>query len=50
MAIIKATETPARTAPISETSVLGWLQKNLFSSAFNTLLTLIMIYNHIPDH
>ncbi len=44
MAIIKATKTPARPAPVSETSVLGWLQKNLFSSAFNTLLTLIMTY------
>ncbi|MEH6360054.1 MAG: amino acid ABC transporter permease [Amylibacter sp.] len=44
MAIIKATKTPARPAPISETSILGWLQKNLFSSAFNTVLTLITTY------
>lgn len=44
MAIIKATKTPARSAPISETSILGWLQKNLFSSAFNTVLTLFTAY------
>ncbi len=44
MAIIKTTKTPARPAPISETSVLGWLQKNLFSSAFNTVLTVFTTY------
>ncbi|MEE9427583.1 MAG: amino acid ABC transporter permease [Paracoccaceae bacterium] len=44
MAIVTAQKTPARSAPISETSVLGWLQKNLFSSAFNTALTLFTLY------
>ncbi len=44
MAIVRAEKTPDRPAPISETSVLGWLQKNLFSSAFNTLLTLFTAY------
>lgn len=44
MAIIKAEKTPERPAPVSETSVLGWLQKNLFSSAFNTALTLFTLY------
>ncbi len=44
MAIVKATKTPVRPAPISETSVFGWLQKNLFSSAFNTALTLFTLF------
>ena len=44
MAIVTAQKTPARSAPISETSVLGWLQKNLFSSAFNTALTIFTLY------
>jgi general L-amino acid transport system permease protein len=44
MAIIKAEKTPDRPAPLSETSVIGWLHKNLFSSVFNTLLTVFMLY------
>ncbi len=44
MAIVKATNTPARPAPISETSVLGWLRKNLFSSWINIILTMISAY------
>ncbi len=44
MAIVTATKSPDRAAPISETSVMGWLRKNLFSNAFNTLLTLFMFY------
>ncbi len=44
MAIVTAQKTPARSAPISETSVIGWLQKNLFSSAFNTALTIFTLY------
>ena len=44
MAIIKAQKTTARSAPLSETSVIGWLHKNLFSSVFNTLLTLVTLY------
>jgi len=44
MAIIKAERTLARPPPISETSVIGWLQKNLFGSWFNTGLTFLMLY------
>lgn len=44
MAIIKAEKTPDRPAPVLESSVLGWLYKNLFSSVFNTLLTFITLY------
>ncbi|MBL1420479.1 MAG: amino acid ABC transporter permease [Alphaproteobacteria bacterium] len=44
MAIITKQKTADRPAPLSETSVLGWLQKNLFSSVFNTVLTLITIF------
>lgn len=44
MTVIKAEKTPARAAPLSEMSVIGWMQKNLFSSVFNTLLTFFMLY------
>ena len=44
MTIVKAVNTPARDAPISERSVVGWLRKNLFSSAINTALTLFMAF------
>ena len=44
MAIIKAEKTPDRPAPLSEASAIGWLHKNLFSSVFNTLLTVFMLY------
>ncbi len=44
MAIIKAEKTPERPAPISESSVIGWLHKHLFNSAFNTFLTFVMLY------
>jgi general L-amino acid transport system permease protein len=44
MTIIKAVPTPALPAPLSETSVLGWMQKNLFSSVFNGLLTMAALY------
>ena len=40
MTILKAVKTPARPAPLSETSVISWMQKNLFSSVFNGLLTI----------
>jgi general L-amino acid transport system permease protein len=42
--IIKAVKTPVRAAPLSETSVIGWMQKNLFSSVFNGLLTIATLY------
>ncbi len=44
MAIVKAIKTPDRPAPISETSVPGWLRKNLFSSWINIILTMISAY------
>ncbi|PCH75281.1 MAG: amino acid ABC transporter permease [Rhodobacteraceae bacterium] len=44
MGIVKAEKTPARVAPIFETSVVGWLRKNLFSNTFNTILTFITLY------
>jgi len=44
MAVIKAEKTPARPAPLFETSIIGWLRKNMFSSVFNTLLTFFMLY------
>ncbi|PHQ96815.1 MAG: amino acid ABC transporter permease [Marinosulfonomonas sp.] len=44
MAIVTAKPSQARPAPISETSVMGWLRKNLFSSAANSLLTVFMLY------
>jgi len=44
MAIIKAEKTPDRPAPISETSMIGWLHKNLFSSTTNVVLTFVMLY------
>jgi len=44
MAIIKALETPSAAPPLSETSVIGWMQKNLFSSVSNGLLTIATIF------
>lgn len=44
MAIIKAEKTPSRLPPVSETSVMGWLQINLFSSVFNTVLTMFTLF------
>lgn len=44
MAIVNAQKTPARAAPISETTIVGWLIKNLFSSPLNTVLTFFMLF------
>ena len=44
MTIITATPSQARPAPVSETSVVGWLRKNLFNSVGNSLLTVFMLY------
>lgn len=44
MTMIKTKATPPRPAPLSETTVLGWLMKNLFSSVLNTILTLVMLF------
>jgi len=44
MTIIKAVKTPAAPPPLSETSVMGWIQKNLFSSVLNSLLTIVTLF------
>ena len=44
MAYVMGDPTAARSAPLLETSFLGWMRKNLFSSWINTLLTLLSIY------
>lgn len=44
MAIIKATQTPSRAAPLSETTIIGWLRKNLFSSISNSVLSVVTLY------
>lgn len=44
MAIITTEKNPARPAPVSETSVMGWMHKNLFSSVFNSLLSVFMLF------
>ena len=44
MTVVNHKKTTARAAPLSETSVLGWMHKNLFSSIFNSILTLVTIY------
>ena len=44
MTIIKAVKTPAATPPLSETSVIGWILKNLFSSVLNGLLTIATLF------
>ncbi len=43
MAMVKTKITPDRLAPLSETTVLGWLKKNLFSSVLNTILTFVTL-------
>ena len=44
MVIVTEKSTPSREAPLSETTVIGWLHKNLFSSVLNTVLTIFCIY------
>ncbi len=44
MAMVKIKSTPPREAPLSERSLLGWMHKNLFSSTFNSILTVVTIY------
>lgn len=43
MAIVKVEKTPSRKAPLAESSVLGWMRKNLFSSVFNSILTVFVL-------
>jgi len=44
MAIVKAEGTVAREAPISESTLIGWMRLHLFSSAFNSILTIFTLY------
>jgi len=44
MGIVKSEKTPARAAPLSETTIIGWMSKNLFSSWFNAILTIVTLY------
>jgi general L-amino acid transport system permease protein len=44
MTIIKTVKTPSLPAPLSERSVIGWVQKNLFGSVSNSLLTFATLY------
>ncbi len=44
MAIVKAERTPARAAPLSENTLVGWMRMNLFGSAFNSILTIVTLY------
>ncbi len=44
MAIINSEPLPSRLAPVSNTGLTGWLKGNLFSSPFNTFLTLVCVY------
>ncbi|MEH6833166.1 MULTISPECIES: amino acid ABC transporter permease [Falsihalocynthiibacter] len=44
MAIITPIKTPDRAAPLAERSIIGWMHKNLFSSWFNAILTVVTAY------
>jgi len=44
MAIVTKQPTPPRPAPLSESSVIGWVRINLFNSWMNTGLTLASLY------
>ena len=44
MVVVRTQPTSSRTAPLSETTVIGWLHKNLFSTVLNAVLTLICLY------
>ncbi len=44
MAVVKAQKTPARPAPLSDSTPIGWIRLNLFSSMFNSILTVVTLY------
>ncbi len=44
LAYVRKEEAPVLPAPASETGVVGWMRKNLFSSIFNTILTFVGIF------
>ena len=35
---------PQRAAPLSQTGIIGWFRKNMFSDIPNTILTIIVGY------
>ena len=43
MAFIKTKETPARTPPLNESSMLGWLKLNMFNTLFSSVLTVLVL-------
>lgn len=42
-AYVRAVPAPAMPPPVATTGVLGWMRANLFSSAFNSLLTILVV-------
>ncbi len=44
MAFVKTEITASRPAPLSERSIIGWMHKHLFSSFYNSILTLVTLY------
>ena len=44
IAFVQKNKIPPSPAPISEVGFIGWVKQNLFSSWFNSLLTLVSIY------
>ena len=44
MAIVKLEKTPARPAPLTERSIIGWMHRHLFSSVLNSILTVVTLY------
>ncbi len=43
MAYVKTRETQARTPPLNESSLLGWLKVNLFDTLFSSVLTVLVL-------
>ena len=43
-AFVRKEFTPQQAAPVSEHGLVGWAMKNLFSSPFNIVLTLIGVF------
>lgn len=44
VAFVRKELAPAMAPPINDSGVVGWMRKNLFSSVFNTVLTLFALY------
>ncbi len=44
MSIVTNEKTPARAAPISDSSIIGWMRLNLFSTLANTIFTFITLF------